>query len=85
LFDSGCFTDKEPSFFKNAKVGAYYNFGKEVSLEIRSKEDPYMVFAYTRDNLGTDFTMFLYFAIFCFIATIICTVILVYFLVQIKA
>jgi len=44
-------------------VGRYYDFEKEVSVEIRSALDPYMVFAYTRDNLGADFTMFYYFSI----------------------
>ena len=28
LFDSGCFASQEPTFFKTAKVGAYYNFAR---------------------------------------------------------
>ena len=32
-------------------------------MEVRSREDPYMVFAYTRDNLGTDFKIFLYMSV----------------------
>ena len=30
----------------------------EVSVEVRSDEDPYMVFSYSKYNLGTDFTVF---------------------------
>lgn len=40
-------------------------------MEVRSREDPYMVFAYTRDNLGTDFKIFLYMSIFtCFVVVL---------------
>lgn len=44
---------------------------KIVSAEVRNSEDPYMVFAYTRDNLGTDFTVFLYMSIFCIVIGLI--------------
>jgi hypothetical protein len=55
----------------NAQSGADYDFEKQTSLEIRSAEDPYMVFAYARDNLGTDFTIFLYMALFATIVGLI--------------
>lgn len=51
--------------FINAKVGSYYDFEENISVEIRSSLDPYMVFAYARDNLGKDFTLFLYLSLFC--------------------
>ena len=59
-YEAGCYKDEEPSLFKNTQVGQYYDYGHEVSLEIRSNEDPYMVFSYAWYNLGTDFTMFKY-------------------------
>jgi len=31
-----------------------------MALEVRSNEDPYMVFTYTHYNLGTDFSIFYY-------------------------
>lgn len=64
-FDAGCFAKDEASLFHSSQVGKYYDFSREVSVEVRATEDPYMVFAYTRDSLGTDFTLFLYLAIFC--------------------
>ena len=71
FFEDGCFADNQATLFKNAEVGRYYDFGSEVSMEVRNSKDPYMVFAYTRDNLGTDFRLFLFLAIFCFfIATV---------------
>ena len=64
-YENGCFTSNEASFFEDAKRGIYYDFEKQISIEVRSSLDPYMVFAYARDNLGTDFTLFLYLAILC--------------------
>lgn len=66
-YDSGCFEDNEASLFKNTVVGQYYDFSHEVSVEVRSRMDPYMVFSYSKYNLGTDFTMFFYMALFCFV------------------
>jgi len=57
--------------YSNAEVGKYYNFEHEVSVEVRSREDPYMVFAYTRDNLGTDFKIFLYMSMITILVVII--------------
>ena len=51
--------------FRNTQVGQYYDYGHEVSVEVRSNEDPYMVFSYSKYNLGTDFTMFLYLSACC--------------------
>ena len=70
-FVEGCYADGESMQFKNAKVGSYYDFEESVSMEIRAAQDPYMVFAYTRDNLGTDFTIFLYLSIISFIGAVI--------------
>ena len=36
-----------------------------MSVEVRHSEDPYMVFSYTKYNLGTDFTLFLYLSAMC--------------------
>ena len=48
-------------------------------MEVRSSEDPYMVFAYTRDNLGTDFTLFLFLAILFSLVSVISTFIVCYY------
>lgn len=65
-YDSGCFEDNEAFLFKNTYVGQYYDFSHEVSVEVRSRIDPYMVFSYTKYNLGTDFTLFFYMSLFCY-------------------
>ena len=78
-YDNGCFADNQPTLFKNAEVGRYYDFGTEVSMEVRSSEDPYMVFAYTRDNLGTDFTLFLFLAILFSLVSVISLLIVCYY------
>jgi hypothetical protein len=78
-FDSGCFAESEATLFKNAEVGRYYDFGSEVSMEVRNSEDPYMVFAYARDNLGTDFTLFLFLSMFCFFGASVCFFIISYY------
>ena len=57
-YDSGCFTNNEASLMQDVTVGTYYNFAAEVAVEVRSAEDPYMIFAYTKYNLGTDFSIF---------------------------
>lgn len=69
-YDSGCFEDNQASLFKNAYVGQYYDFNHEVSVEVRSRIDPYMVFSYSKYNLGTDFTLFFYLSICCFFLVI---------------
>lgn len=38
-----------------------------MSVEVRSKIDPYMVFSYSKYNLGTDFTLFFWMSITCFV------------------
>lgn len=48
-------------------------------MEVRNSEDPYMVFAYTRDNLGTDFTLFLGLAFLCFFGATVCFFIVSYY------
>ena len=48
-------------------------------MEVRSREDPYMVFAYTRDNLGTDFKIFLYMSIITLIVAIISVFTITYY------
>ena len=70
-YAKGCFAGGDSQFFVNAQSGADYDFEKQTSLEIRSTEDPYMVFAYARDNLGTDFTIFLYMALFATVVGLI--------------
>ena len=60
-------------------MAKYYKLTQEVSVEVRSSEDPYMVFAYTRDSLGTDFTIFLFLAIACSIIAFICSIIVIYY------
>ena len=71
VFDSGCFEDSQAGLFEHVKVGSYYNFKNQVSVEVRSSKDPYMIFAYTKYNLGTDFTVFWALAlIFAILATI---------------
>ena len=67
VYDAGCFEDDNPSLFKNAEVGQYYDFGHEITLEVRSRYDPYMVFSYAKYNLGADFTLFFYLGIACFV------------------
>ena len=62
-FDSGCFEDNEASLFKPTAVGQYYDFSHEVSVEVRSRLDPYMVFSYSKYNLGTDFTLFFWLSV----------------------
>jgi hypothetical protein len=79
FFDNGCFADNKPTLYKNAEVGRYYDFGSEVSMEVRNSEDPYMVFAYTRDNLGTDFTLFLCLATLCLLVASISLLIVSYY------
>ena len=64
-YEAGCFENEEASLFRNTQVGQYYDYGHEVSVEVRSNEDPYMVFSYSKYNLGTDFTMFLYLSACC--------------------
>lgn len=63
-YQDGCYAGREAASFKKAKVGSYYDFQESVSFEIRANQDPYMVFAYTRDNLGTDSRIFMYLSIF---------------------
>lgn len=67
FYDAGCFEDEDPQLFKNTVVGQYYDFGHEVSLEVRSRVDPYMVFSYSKYNLGADFTIMKYLAIGTFV------------------
>ena len=62
-YAAGCFENDEAFMFKNTQVGQYYDYGHEVSVEVRNDEDPYMVFSYSKYNLGADFTMFCYLAI----------------------
>ena len=69
-YDSGCFEDNEASLFKNTYVGQYYDFSHEVTVEVRSAIDPYMVFSYTKYNLGTDFTLFFYMSLFCYVMVV---------------
>jgi hypothetical protein len=78
-FDDGCFANSESTLFKNAEVGRYYDFGSEVSMEVRNSEDPYMVFAYTRDNLGTDFTLFFFLSGLSFFVALVCFFIVTYY------
>lgn len=59
-YAAGCYENDEAFLFRNTFVGQYYDYGHEVSVEVRSEEDPYMVFSYSKYNLGTDFTMFIY-------------------------
>ena len=66
FFDSGCYADDEPTFFQNAEPGKYYDFSSAVSMEVRSNQDPYMVFSYARDSLGTDFSLFFYLSVLTF-------------------
>ena len=79
-YDKGCYRDLEPTLYKNAESGKYYDFSSAVSIELRSNLDPYMVFAFTRDNLGTDFTIFFYMSIFAlhFSAISLCIVMYYY-------
>jgi len=64
-YEAGCFENDEASLFQNTQVGQYYDYGHEVAVEVRSNEDPYMVFSYSKYNLGTDFTLFLYLSAIC--------------------
>ena len=77
-YDAGCFAGDEPSLLQKIEVGKSYDLSKEVSVEVRSSQDPYMVFAYTRDSLGTDFTIFLLLAVACSIAAVVSILILTY-------
>lgn len=48
-------------------------------MEVRSREDPYMVFAYTRDNLGTDFKIFLYMSVTTMIVAFVSIITIIYY------
>jgi hypothetical protein len=48
-------------------------------MEVRNSEDPYMVFAYTRDNLGTDFTLFFFLSALSFFVALVCFFIVTYY------
>lgn len=64
------------SYFKNAKVGSYYDFVQEVSFEVRSSKDPYLAFKDAKANGGTDFKLFLVLAVACLIAAGIASVVI---------
>lgn len=70
-YDEGCFTGTDPQLFQQIEIGKAYDYSKSISVEVRSNKDPYMVFAYTRDNLGTDFTMFLILSIVCGLTSLV--------------
>jgi hypothetical protein len=76
----GCFGDGEAMKFTPAKVGSNYDFEKSINIQIRATQDPYMVLTYTRDNLGTDFRVFLYLAVFSFIGSFLALSIVSYYL-----
>lgn len=78
-FVSGCFADGDTMRFKAAKVGSFYDFEESVNMQIRATLDPYMVLTYTRENLGTDFTVFLGLAILSFVGSIIAFTIVCYY------
>jgi hypothetical protein len=48
-------------------------------MEVRSNKDPYMVFTYARENLGTDFSLFFYMSIFSFTVAAISILIICYY------
>ena len=77
-FESGCYEDSDASLFKNTAVGQYYDFSHEVSIEVRSRFDPYMIFSYTKYNLGTDFTLFFYLSMFSFALVTYCILVVFY-------
>lgn len=77
---NGCFADGETMRFKAAKVGSYYDFEESVNLQVRATLDPYMVLTYTKENLGTDFRVFLYLSVFSFIGSSIAVTIVTYYL-----
>lgn len=77
---NGCYADGSAMKFKPAKVGSYYDFETSVNLQIRATQDPYMVLTYTRDNLGTDFRVFLYLSIFCLVGTMVASTVVIYYL-----
>lgn len=79
-FVSGCYQGDDVTFFKSAKVGEFYDFEHEISFEIRSDEDPYMVFSYSKYNLGTDFTLFKYLSLFFMATSIVSLIMLVYWI-----
>lgn len=78
-YDSGCYVEDQATLFKNAEPGQYYDFSSAVSMEVRSSQDPYMVFTYARENLGTDFSLFLYLSIFTFTVAVISSLMICYY------
>lgn len=78
-FVAGCYADSDPMKFKPAAVGSFYDFAESVSLQVRAAQDPYMVFTYTRENLGTDFTIFLWLSIISTIGLAIASGMMIYF------
>lgn len=79
-FVNGCFSDGETMKFKVAQVGSFYDFEESVNLQIRSTDDPYMILTYTRDNLGTDFRVFLYLAVVSLVGALLASSIVCYYL-----
>lgn len=49
--------------FEDVKVGTYYDFGDQVSLEVRHSDDPYIVFTDTKYHIGADVNIFWYMAL----------------------
>jgi len=41
-------------------------FSRTVNVQIRSKDDPYMIFTENKNSLGSDFTIFKYLAFLTF-------------------
>ena len=58
-FDSGCFANGEVGYYEKAKPDTLYKFDY-VPVEIRSRYDPYTVWARSNYNLGRQTKSFTY-------------------------
>jgi hypothetical protein len=56
--DTGCYEGGEPGHYRYAKPDTLYKF-EFVPVEVRSRYDPYTVWAYSDYNLGQDYSMLL--------------------------
>jgi hypothetical protein len=67
----GCFGDSEIAYYEQAIPGVEYQVAGNISVEIRHKRDPYIVFAEAHYNLGRDMEIVLWLSGACLLIAFI--------------
>ncbi|CDW82390.1 UNKNOWN [Stylonychia lemnae] len=74
-FQGGCYESDEVGLYEQAKPNETYSL-EYIPLEVRHKQDPYIVYAESHYNLGRDLSIFFWLSVGCLASSLFLTVLL---------